>query len=346
MKPDLLGYVLKTLDAQEQREVEEYLESNPSARQELLRMKPLLAAMDTLEASEPPDDLMYRTLRAVASQSTQDVAAKHATTKTITVGSTKLPKLEPWKVTEYEPSSSTWRKADAWALIAVVMLICLAIPPVIQYVRDRALQIECSNNLRQIHSAIHGYMVNHGSIPSLQFTGPASHAGVYAPILRDAGLWGEEMKLDCTSRQAAKPHELVELQKHNDDELAFWKNVGGTYAFHMGYLQNQAGKLQIQPVRLGDGDNIPILADRAPRCGECSSWTVANSPNHGGRGQYVLTLGGQVAFRKNRFALNGEDLDIFRNKNNLENVGLDCKDYVLGLSEARPVQPATPLSGD
>lgn len=346
MKPDLLGYVLKTQDAQELREVEEYLESNPTARLELLRLKPMLAAMNTLEAPEPPADLMYRTLRAVASESTQETAAKEAKTKTINVGSSKLPKLEPWKVTEYEHGSSTWRKADAWALIAVVMLICLAIPPVIQYVRDRALQIECSNNLRQIHAAIRGYMDNHGSIPSLQLSGPASHAGVYAPILRNAGLWGEGMKLDCTSSQIATPQTLAELQQHDDDELGFWKNVGGTYAFHMGYLQSQAGQLRIQPVRLGDGDNIPILADRAPRCGECSSWDEANSPNHGSRGQNVLTLGGQVSFRKNRSALNGEDLDIYRNKKNLENAGLDGKDYVLGLSEARPVQPTTPVSSD
>lgn len=346
MKPDLTGYVLKTLDAPELREVEEYLESHPAARQELMRLKPLLAAMDTLEAPEPPADLMYRTLRAVASESTQNTAPNESSTKTITVGSARLPKLEPWKVTEYEHSASHWRKADAWALIAVVMLICLAIPPVIQYVRDRAMQIECSDNLRQIYASFRGYAENKGSIPSLKISGPTSHAGAFASILREAGMWGEGLRLDCTSKQAVLPQTLVELQEHGDDELAYWKKVGGTYAFHMGYLQNQAGQLQIQPVRLGDGDNIPILADRAPRCGECSSWTIANSPNHGNRGQNVLTLGGQVVFQKTRNALNGEDNDIYRNKRNQENAGLDAKDYVLGPSEARPYLPVTPVNGD
>ena len=44
MKPDLLGYVLHTLEPAEERAVEAYLESTPSARKELLRIRPLLNA--------------------------------------------------------------------------------------------------------------------------------------------------------------------------------------------------------------------------------------------------------------------------------------------------------------
>jgi type II secretory pathway pseudopilin PulG len=350
MKPDLTGYVLRILEPAQEQEVEEYLEAHPEARQEVLMMRPLLRVL-AVDEPEPSKDLVYRTLRALANlhctEPEPDCKTSPSSLKSVEVKpqndmARQLPSLEPWKQNEYEASASHWRRADAVALIAVVMLILLAIPPVLQYVRDRAMQVECKNNLRQIYSSMQRYMQDHdGAIPSLSDN---RHAGTYASMLRDAGLWGERMRLGCPPGSPTVPQSLAEVDKHRDDELSYWQKFAGSYAYHLGYTQNEkdSGSV-IRSLRHGDGDHLPILADRPARFGEVTDWTVANSPNHGGRGQNVLYLGGHADFRKVRTC--GEDRDIFRNYQNLQEAGANIKDVVLGLPESRP-KPKTPVPVD
>lgn len=340
MKPDLLGYVLQTLEPEEERSVEEYLESTPEARRELLRLRPLLNALDAQEEPAPSKDLIFKTLRAIASQRTHEEHPKSDVTPApIRRSSTKLPQLEPWKSDEYESGPTNWRRADAWALIAVVMLILLAIPPVLQYVRDRAVQVECKDNLRQYYGSFARYAENHGgAIPALSSSGGAtSRAGIYASVLRDEGLWGERMRLGCPPGSASMPQPMEEVKKHGDDEFAYWQKFAGSYAYHLGYQQNENGNINVKPVKRGDGDNIAILADRPARFGEVPDWTTANSPNHGGNGQNVLFMGGHVQFFKTRSIAQGDDRDMYRNVNNQQAAGLHPHDVVLGPSEARPL---------
>jgi hypothetical protein len=359
MKPDLLGYVLQMLDPEEERAVEAYLEATPEARREVMRMRPLLTAMQDDEV-EPSKDLIYKTLRAVARQSSatampsvqQPVATPASTAAPTTVrSSAKLPKLEPWAIKEYEASPTSWRRADAWALIAVVMLILLAIPPVLQFVRDRAGQIECRENMRQLYSSFTEYMNDHGgTIPALASSGPAARAGIYATTLKEAGLWGDRMRMGCPPGSPTVPQSMAEVATHPDDEMPYWKKFAGSYAYNLGYLKENEGKRQIMQVKRGDGDCIPILADRPARFGEVSDWATANSPNHGGQGQNILCLGGNVCFQKNRSAMQGGDQDIYRNAQGQPYAGKTISDYVLGPSEATAIpvpsqttKPATPL---
>lgn len=335
MKPDLLGYVLHALPTDEERQIESYLEEQPDARREVLRLRPLCQALDAQETFEPSQELIVRTLRAVANERSLEKQIAPASSKSPT---TTYPTLEPWKASTYDAPPSQWRRADAWALVAVVMLLCLAIPPVLQYVRDRALQTECRDNMRQLYTSFDSYMTDHrGAIPVLATDGPASHAGVYASLLHDAGLWGEQLRLGCPPGSATKPQTLAEVQLHQEQEQNYWQRFGGNYAYNMGYLQNKDGTPKMVSIKRGDGDSIPILADRPPRFGEASNLLLANSPNHGGRGQNVLHLGGHVNFQKYRSADSGDDRDIFRNDNNLPNAGTQLRDIVLGPSEARPV---------
>src|SRR5262245_31970239 len=225
MKPDLTGYVLRVLEPAQEQEVEEYLEMHPEARQELLKMRPLLRAL-AADEPQPSKDLVYRTLRSIANLrsvehepcTTNVSSLKPVEAKTEKTMVRQLPGLEPWKQNDYEASASHWRRADAIALIAVVMLILLAIPPVLQYVRDRAMQVECKNNLRQIYSSMLRYMQDHdGAIPALSEN---RHAGAYASMLRDAGLWGDRMRLGCPPGSPTMPQSLAEVDKHRDDELS------------------------------------------------------------------------------------------------------------------------------
>lgn len=356
MKPDLLGYVLQMLEPEEERAVEAYLEATPEARKEVMRMRPLLKAMQDDDV-EPSKDLVYKTLRAVAHQSSSAVsmpslpraAAASGGTSAPTAGrsSAQLPKLEPWALKEYEAAPNTWRRADAWALIAVVLLILLAIPPVLQFVRDRAGQIECRENMRQHYSSFMEYMIAHGgAIPALANSGPASRAGIYATKLKEEGLWGERMRLGCPPGSPTVPQSMEEVAKHPDDEMAYWKKFAGSYAYNLGYIKENEGTSQILQVKRGDGDCIPILADRPARFGEVSDWATANSPNHGGQGQNILCLGGNVHFQKNRCALQGGDQDIYRNAQGQPYAGKSISDYVLGASEATamPTQSNQPTN--
>ncbi|MFT3878308.1 MAG: hypothetical protein QM703_01450 [Gemmatales bacterium] len=230
MKPDLLGYVLQMLEPEEERAVEEYLETTPEARREVLRMRPLLKAMQDDEV-EPSKDLIYKTLRAVAHQNS---AINHSPIVPPVVvpagepvrGSAKLPKLEPCASKEYETSPDSWRRADAWALIAVIMLILLAIPPVLQFVRDRAGQVECRENMRQLYSSFTEYMNDHGgAIPALTYSGPASRAGIYATTLKEAGLWGDRMRLGCPPGSPTVPQSMAEVATHPDDEAPIGRSL-------------------------------------------------------------------------------------------------------------------------
>ncbi|HQR08275.1 MAG TPA: hypothetical protein PLN21_15715 [Gemmatales bacterium] len=343
MKPDLLGYVLQMLEPEEERAVEEYLEATPKARREVMRMHPLLKAMQD-EAIEPSKDLVYKTLRAVARQSSAatmpslqgPVVTPAKAAATPPVGSSaKLPKLEPWAIKEYEAAPNTWRRADAWALIAVVMLILLAIPPVLQFVRDRAGQMECRENMRQLYLPFSEYMSTHGgAIPALSTSGPGAHAGTYATLLKEGGYWGDRLRLGCPPGSPTVPQSMAEVATHQDDEIPYWKKFAGSYAYNLGYIKENNGQPQIMQVKRGDGDCIPILADRPARFGEVSDWATANSPNHGGQGQNILCLGGNVYFQKNRCAMQGGDQDIYRNALGLPHAGKTISDYVLGASEA------------
>jgi type II secretory pathway pseudopilin PulG len=344
MKPDLLGYLMHAVEPDEARQIENLLESDLELRKEMVKLRQKLAPLELLENAEPSTELVYQTLRGVATARSHEMPAPvPASVKSSSKHRSAV--VEPWKSNEYEAAPTTWRRADAWALIAIVMMICLAIPPLLQYVRDRALQTECRENMRQVYSALDNYMSNHnGSIPALAPSGPASHAGVYAVTLRDRGLWGDTLRVSCPPNAGPKlPPTMAEIQQHKDEEQAYWQNFAGTYAYHLGYVQNDNGKMSIKALNRTDGDSLPILADRAPRFGEVPQWASANSPNHGGRGQNVLHLGGHVQFFIFRSAAGGDDHDIFRNQNNQQYAGVKLQDIVLGSSEAKPLPAYVPL---
>src|SRR5260370_16333204 len=71
------------------------------------------------------------------------------------------------------------------------------------------------------------------------------------------------------------------------------------------------GTLQHFGLRCDYGDELPIMSDKPPFCqGTCP---LGNSPNHGGGGQNVLFIGGNVHFYRTPTVGVGGD-DIFSNK--------------------------------
>lgn len=335
MKPDLLGYLLKSLDREEEHQVEEYLESTPSARRELVQLRRHLNLLEAWGPCVPPDDLLYKTLRSAAAERSQIIPAGKARPVPA-----KL-ELQPWTLSEAVPPFGTWRRPDIWISIAMLVLVCLAVPPALHYVRERSLQVECRNNMRMMHPAFLAYLDNNqGFIPAVPKDVSWGVAGVYAPLLREAGLWGEDLRLHCGREKNVQPVSLNEVRQHDPNDYGWWTKLGGSYGYHLGYLVQDGSGTQVVAIRRGDGDGLPILADRPPRLGEVTNHQTANSPNHGGRGQNVLFFGGHVLFQVGRMPALGEDRDIYRNQRGQQAAGLNVNDVVIGPSEARPIANA------
>lgn len=337
MTRDLLGYLLGTLESDQALELEEYLESSPEARLQLRLLRKRITPLDSWENPEVPADLFYKTLRAVASKRLESAIAANVG---LIPPRSNDQILQPWVTSDLAPRISSWRRPDVWVAIALLFIVLLAIPPVLQFVRQRALQVECGDNMRQIYASLIEYTRAHsGQFPVPQRDGPNARAGIYAPVLFDEGYWGERLRLGCGQDTPVRPVALQEVQQHDPNDSAWWTKVGGSYGYHLGYLVRNGNVVQLMAIRNGDGDHIPILADRPPRPGELFDFYVGNSPNHGGRGQNVLYSGGQVNFQVTRQALHGQDQDIFLNRQKKPFAGTDKHDAVIAPSEASPLPP-------
>jgi hypothetical protein len=129
---------------------------------------------------------------------------------------------------------------------------------------------------------------------------------------------------------------LEDLRRERPSEFVrFASAASGCYAYVLGY-RDEEGRLV--GVRRGpDTDGLPVLADRPPFGDGGVSVAAVNSANHGGSGQNVLYLGGNVQFVKHRNVGVNSD-DIYLNRNGRVEAGANRWDTVLGASAARPVQ--------
>jgi prepilin-type processing-associated H-X9-DG protein len=193
--------------------------------------------------------------------------------------------------------------------------------------------LACKNNLRQFHQALLAYSDGHdGAFPRVEAQPPRNVAGIFVPILRDAGCLPPNVSLTCdAARPGPVPPSLDQLQaiqqERPEDFQALVRGLSGCYAYSLGYLSN--GTLN----GLRRDDSVPILADRPPFGPDSPVADDNNSPNHGGRGQNVLYTDGHVAFRTVR-RVNGDDL--YLNQNGKVAAGQCRADSVLAVSWACP----------
>jgi prepilin-type processing-associated H-X9-DG protein len=341
MTPDLLGYLLHSLEPAEERAVEEFLEGSPEARQQLLRLRQRLQPLDSWEQPDPPADFFYRTLRAIAARRTEKSEAARATLTTpVPLADRPRPAaiIRPWAISEVAPGISSWRRPDVWVSIAMLLMVCLSIPPVLRFVRERAHQVECRENMRYFHpSLVHYADMNGGFLPGPQASGPLARAGVVVPTLYDNGLLTDRCKIGCDPSCSMRPVALQEVRQHDPNDAGFWTRLGGSYGYQLGYVVHEGNTVRLMPIRIGDGNNTPILADRPPRAGEANDFYTGNSPNHGGRGQNVLYLDGHICFQVTRQSQKTDDMDIYLNQQRKQAAGTHARDSVLAPSEAAPL---------
>ncbi|HEV3084822.1 MAG TPA: hypothetical protein VGY66_33990 [Gemmataceae bacterium] len=330
MDENLVGYLLKALDADTERQVEHYLRTTPGAQ---ARLELLRQAVEPLEADREemdfPAELRIRTLRLVAESRTGLLKR--------VAQAPPLPRAVP---------ISWWRRADV-LVAASLLLICMPLLlPLIASAHRAYKRINCENNLRGMFEALITYSDRHaGDLPKVEDTPPGNFAGVYAPVLYRDGLLNEtSLRCPASSGPPPQPMSLEDLTRLRDrNPQQFEKithEIGGGYAYALGYRDE--GKLCGLRVVAGQSDTIPIMADRPPfDRSDDPGILQANSQNHGGLGQNVLFLGGNVKWAVHR-RVGPNDKDIYLNANQELKAGLNRFDTVLAASGVKPEEEPAP----
>jgi hypothetical protein len=326
MEENLIGYLLRALDPEAQRQTEEYLRTHPDAAAQLERLRAALAPLEADRREfDPPADLFERTIAGVAEHACRDGARlETADDARFPSAAAEAVLLDPprWVPPaaarlrnrfvpprgESEGGAPTWRARDLLVAAAILVLTVGSLLSGVSLLHQKRDLLACQNNLRQLHAALASYSeLNGGSFPVVAETPPNDRAGSFVHLLAAAGL--------IDGRPAVCPAVFAPQADRSDP-------VG--YAYTLGYRDDQCQLrgLRRDP-RLPDNDQLPILADDPP-------------PRPGHRtGQNVLLINGQVRFCTHaNVGVAGDD--IYLNLAGQVGAGLHGYDTVLGSSTARP----------
>ena len=324
MDENLVGYLLKSLDADEQRAVEEHLRKHPEAQK---RLEQLRRGLDLLGVdggdAEPPDGLWVRTLARVAEH------------KCRTLPVVPPPAAKPAPAGR----SSWWRRADV--LVAAALLILVGGLGVIGMaaLSDKRHVTECQENLHRFHNALMAYAEKHedARFPWVESQAPKNFAGSFIPALCEEGVLPSDVTVGCPGSEPRAPTpitfaQLGELYRSRPDEYHdTTRALAGCYAYSLGY-RDPEGTRHYGLTRNMDG-RLPIMADMPP-CRTANDVEPGNSLNHDGKGQNVLFIDGHVEFMTTR-SVGGDD-DIYLNAERRVAAGRSSRDAVLGRSDAVP----------
>jgi hypothetical protein len=322
MEEHLVGYLMNSLEPEEHQQVEQYLQEHPEAQQRLDLLKrslePLSADQDTIE---PPHHMCFRTIARIAEFSCRTLPP--------------APEIVP--AAEAPPAALTpwYRRADV--LVAASLFIAVlgvGVPGISQF-RSFQDRKACANNLMQYHQVLTAYADGHdGNYPGFGLTPPHDVAGMYLPILQEAGFDLTKVKTCCPAVRDGHydGYTATNLRQQSPEEFdKLAPKLSRCYAYSLGYRDPVNGQhMGLRRGQAGDlsNDAIPIMADRPAGIGD----NRTNSDNHGG-GQNVLYMGGNVQFHTTPTI---NDDHIYRNKDGKVAAGHDRYDAVLGNSEDRP----------
>jgi len=274
-----------------------------------------LAPLDEVEAPEPPADLVLNTLIRLAEQQTHQLP--QAPHRQLTPTAPPERRVGRW---------AEWLVAASIGLIAIGLGTCALVP-----LWHRQQVTACQHNLASLGLTLVQYGKQHqGAFPAARAVpGPEGVAAVYVPLLYQAGFQQLQVGCPAQGKKEAPQWDLASLHRlHRDDPDAFARTVrelSGDFAYTLGY--RDSGRL-IGP-RLDSGAEVPLVGDIGPING------VGNSPNHGGRGQNVLFIGGHVRWLVTPET--GASCDeLYLNREHRVKAGVDPLDYVLAPGDASP----------
>jgi hypothetical protein len=342
------------LDASQQTEVEQALQTDPRLRQEL---ELLHQALEPLRADrglyEPPCGLADRTLDtvgAVAGWPDENDLASHAPGEVLeeaiqpAAGRAKA----AFSASQEGPAVlrvNRWAVLDVLASTAVVATAAMLFFPAVANSRFQARVEACKGNLQSLVRSLHNYSDNHqDQFVAIPPEGNLSFAGVYGPTLRDEGYATEEHLFRCAGDPALRSSDgaqqqriptISEIERAVGAELRrMQREAGGSFGYDLGYLVDG----EYSPVRNLFRSTFPILAD-AP--GSLLNGRI--SLNHEGRGLNVAYENGNVKYLPAGYVAAIGD-DIFHSDRGLIEPGQHPDDAVIGNSHSRPILISAPTS--
>lgn len=200
------------------------------------------------------------------------------------------------------PTSRGWRMSDFVSMAAMVLIGVSILWPTMSFVSQKGRQLSCQSNLGSVASAMSLYAGNHrNSLPvaTAGFGGlPWWNVTPEKPQANSANLftlartgYAKLRDLACSGNPKA---EVGEVKKGAYD----WSNLG-TISYSYQIMDGDA-RPNWHRVSAESPASIVVLADRSPVVLHAFNKEVIdpmeNSPNHCGKGQFVLFADGNVAW--------------------------------------------------
>ncbi|RJP41141.1 MAG: hypothetical protein C4547_01820 [Phycisphaerales bacterium] len=288
----MLDLHLGRLDADERAELQAALESSPEARARFEALGRLLRPLDQLTVPTPPAGLADRIMTQLPAQP---------------------PTVETW-VDDGAPAAGGSRFAlrDLLAVAAcIALLICVVLPGIAQ-LRRHSLRTVCADQFKSIYRGVAAYAQAHGgALPNagtingaswLYSTPPGSvhqsnsrHAWL---LVRNDYVTGPSAFVCPAGDQTAV--EVADARRLDDFPAA----ANCTYD-----LLNMSGAAP----SMSDGGSLAYMADSNPLFPEGFfddgvNPNTTNSPLHGGAGQNVLCLNGEVKWMTTPFRTRDDNI--------------------------------------
>ncbi len=250
----LLGYLLNSLDSDEQLQIEQAIAADPTvqARLEQLRhdFQGLLESAVN-DIPEPPGNLASSTIQAISDGRRRRELQKPAYWSRF-CNRTKLVKGLSAEDVDPRGGVGLMRSAIELSVLGVCILVFgTVILSNTHLAREQARQQSCAYNLTNFGYNIEDYAF-HGPnqvAPEIEPFGPLAFAGIYSVRLNDRQLLTEVNSLWCPSSYGSNPQlqmnsirslpSLKDLMNAQLDELAQWRRwIGGSYAYNLGVMSH------------------------------------------------------------------------------------------------------------
>jgi anti-sigma-K factor RskA len=289
MRNELLGYLLGALEKEEQAQIESKLRGDDQLHGEMEILRRGLAPLEQdRERLEPPADLWRRTVEYVLLRAGLYGAA--STEAAASVAAAVERPVPAWS--DSPVPTRKWRFVDVSVAAGIVVAAMSVVVPAVIQSRANAERVACQNRLKDAHAAIASYAeMRNGKLPmATPGAGAVANAGIYGPMLVDAGHLKNYEALVCPGSDLARENFAVPRMKEienasGDKRKMLVKMMGGSYAIVVGYWEN--GRFHAR--RLRPGERFLLMADMPGEHGEPIG-------HHGGCGRNVIMSDGSYRY--------------------------------------------------
>jgi len=330
IRENLLGYLLGALEDHEHEEVRRQIEQNPDLRHDLERMELHVRRLksDPIEEHAPPLGLARRTCQFI-----DDQRVTVATRSERPAGMSPSPR-------ERAAAASRWSRLDMIVALAIVFVSAGIFLPAISSSRQQSQIAGCQNNFLNLGRAYNSFSTfNAGMLPGIPTKeNPATRtysraASIPMTLLKQKLLPSRRMLVCPTSPRKLQvriigvqlpPNDLGQMPEKK--VILLFNTVGGTYAYNLGYL-NEQGKYTAGKNRQRATYVMVSDTPRADRQG---------SDSHGRKGWNVLFEDGHAEF-VTQCSIGGKDSNLFLNDQGKVEAGIHTEDAVVAPGGAMPI---------